>query len=442
MYNKHPHHSFHQHYHHQHVQQQQQHEETQTDPKSLITEDEVKQSLQADKGEEAELTSFEIVDFTKPGDNYSNFVTSIEVKYTLEDEEQEVVYVAKVNPCKKLEGFEEMSHEFFEKEIKFYQEVIPELNAVLEEAGKEPLNVPKLYHANLETGTEQAYYEDLRARGFKMVDRVQSLDMAHTTLVLQEIAKLHAASRLLQAKCEDEPLVEKYETVLKGWGNFNENALMKGIVNGHLDHATKILRKAGGDENAVNWLEGLKPQAFDILGKPAENEAFAAVNHGTLWSNNLLFRYNDDEEPEEVMLLDFEATCHSSLVYDLNFLMYSSLAEEVRKEHLEEFLNIYTTAFQEVIEAGGQEMPFNEEELMEEFKAHNICGALFAVFTIPSVLLESGDIPNGATMDGDLEGVLDEFWANVDEKIETSPTLRPRFLAMFEEFMESGLIGE
>ncbi|XP_064120753.1 uncharacterized protein LOC135225349 [Macrobrachium nipponense] len=387
VYHKHPHYSYHHHYHHEHEHHEHHdHEEHHhTDPKSLITEDEVKQSLQADKGEEAELTSWEVVDFTKPGDNYSNYVTSIEVKYTLEDEEHEVVYIAKVNPCKKLEGFEELNHTFFEKEVKFYTELVPELNAALEEAGKEPLQIPKFYHANLETGTEQAYYEDLRARDFKMVDRIQSLDAAHTTL---------------------------------------------------------ILKKAGGDEKAVNWLESLKPQAFEILGKPAEKEAFAAVNHGGLWSNNCLFRYNDDGEPEEVMLLDFETCGYSSLAHDLNYLMYTSLTEEVRKEHFEEFMGTYTAAYQEIIEAAGLEMPFNEEELTEEFRENNVVGALFTVLTIPAVLLESGDLPDGATIDGEMEEILDEFWANIDEKIETSPTLKPRFLAIFEEFMESGLISE
>ncbi|XP_066937079.1 uncharacterized protein [Macrobrachium rosenbergii] len=439
MYHKHPHYSYHHHYHHElHEHHQEPHH---TDPKSLITEDEVRQSLHADKGEEAEMTSWEVVDFTKPGDNYSNFVTSIEVKYTLEDEEHEVVYIAKVNPCKKLEGFEEMNHMFFEKEVQFYTQLVPELNAALEEAGKEPLQIPKLYHASLETGSEQAYYEDLRARDFKMVDRIQSLDAAHTTLVLQEIAKLHAASRLLQEKSE-EPLGEKYESILKGWGSFADNPLLVGMINGQLDHAEKILKKAGGDEKAVNWLEGLKPQAFEILGKQAGKDAFAAVNHGGLWSNNLLFRYNDDGEPEEVMLLDFETCCYSTLAHDLNFLMYTSLTEEVRKEHLEEFMGTYTAAYQEIIEAGGLEMPFNEEELTEEFRENNVLGALFAVLTIPAVLLESGDLPDGATIDGEMEEILDEFWANIDEKIETSPTLKPRFLAIFEEFMESGLISE
>ncbi|XP_064120857.1 uncharacterized protein LOC135225483 isoform X2 [Macrobrachium nipponense] len=416
-------------------------EDDPVDPKSLIAEEDVKETLLCDKGEEAALISWEVVDFTKTGDNYSTFVTSIQVTYSMADEELQVSYVTKVNPCRKLEGFESITHALFEKEVNFYLNLVPDLNSVLEEAGIETLNLPRCYHVNLDQGQERAYYEDLRERGFKMVDRRQGLDAAHVTLVLKELAKLHAASRLLQEKSPEESLEEKYYPTLQDWLNLGEeaNEVLTPMLQGYLNHARDILKNSGGEKRILEWIESLRPNLREDMITKMQSDTFGSICHGDCWSNNILFRY-EDEEPVEVMLVDLEACRYATLASELNYLLYSSVAYQVRKENLEDFMRTYFSAYNDIVQAGGLEMSFSEEELMEEFRDKNILGAIFAMMIVPIVLFETGELPHISEFSGDFEEAINDFWARVKSLVDESPLLRPRFLDMFEEFTETGLI--
>ncbi|XP_068229655.1 uncharacterized protein [Palaemon carinicauda] len=411
------------------------------EPKSLITEDDVKETLLSDKGEEAELSSWEVVDFTKEGDNYSTFVTSIQVTYFMNDEELQVSYITKVNPCRKMEGFESITHALFEKEANFYLNVVPDLNSALEEAGMEALNLPKCYHVSLNPGQERAYYEDLRERGFMMVDRRDGLDAAHITLVLKELAKLHAASRLIQESSPEQTLEERYDPSLKDWLNLGEeaNEVLTPMLQGYLNQARGILKDAGEEKRILDWIESLGANLREDLISKMQSDTFGCICHGDCWSNNILFRY-EEEEPIEVMLVDLEACRYATLASDLNYLLYSSVEHQVRKEHLDDFIGTYFSAYKDVVEAGGLEMSFTEEELMEEFRDKNILGAIFAMMIVPIVLFEVGDLPRVSEFSGDLEEAMNDFWARVKELVDESPMLRPRFLDMFEEFTETGLI--
>ena len=62
------------------------------------------------------------------------------------------------------------------------------------------LRTAKGYCMSLNLGKEVLLLEDLRHRKFKMFDRRRGIDVPHALLVLKELGKLHAASRLLERK--------------------------------------------------------------------------------------------------------------------------------------------------------------------------------------------------------------------------------------------------
>ncbi|XP_068229656.1 uncharacterized protein [Palaemon carinicauda] len=415
-------------------------EEEPVDPKTLITDEDVKAALLSDKGE-AELTSWEVVDFTKEGDNYSTFVTSIQVTYSANDEESQVSYVVKVNPCRNLEGFESITHALFEKEGNFYQTIVPDLNSALEEVGMEKLNVPGCYHVNLEAGHEQIYFEDLRERGFQIIDKRQALDIAHVNLVLKELAKLHAASRLLQEKSPGEAMVEKYDPILRDWFNQGEeaNAILIPVLQAHFIQAGDILENAGVDRRVLDWIESLMPNLPDVISNNMQSDTFGSICHGDCWSSNMLFRYEEDT-PVEVMLVDFQACHYATVASELNQFLYSAVTSEVRSENLEDFMNTYYSTYTGILEAGGIEQAFTEEELMDEFKEKNILGAIFAITCVPNELLDDNDTFEKTENEDEIEGIECDFWTRMKDSAGGSPMLGPRFLSTFEEFLVTGLI--
>ncbi|XP_064120880.1 uncharacterized protein LOC135225539 [Macrobrachium nipponense] len=257
---------------------------TVTDPKSLITEEYVKKALIADKGIQAVLKSWKVIDFTKRGDNYASEVTSVEVKYSLNDKEEFVTYVVKLNPHRNFGEFQEAEPFLFEKEGKFYKELMPVLNEVLMSAGQKPLRYAKCFFVSLEEGKEQLYFEDLRARGFKMFDRRKGMDECHIALVFSELARLHAASYLLTKKVlKGESAGARYEFLSKDLLDFTPNTkeLFVSWMERCVDTGVIMLDKIGGYETASAWLKSLRSEIENILSSGIQSTRSAVYAMGT-----------------------------------------------------------------------------------------------------------------------------------------------------------------
>lgn len=410
---------------------------------NLITEEAVKEALKAHKGGEARLTSWQIKDFTSKGDNYASVVSSVELDFDLNGNDESITYIVKINPCHGMESFEEMTHTVFLKEAEFYIKLLPQLNGVLREHELSPLAVPECHYGTLEKKKELIFLEDLRPRGFKMFDRRKGLDVAHASLVLKELARLHAASLLLQKK---DPEYSKDTLLHRGWINMTEDgsAIIK-MLEGVMDTGILIMKKVGGYESSVTWAESTKSKLREIFEKQMEPCKHQVICHGDAWNNNLLFKYDEDGVPVEVMLVDLQLCRRESFAVDLNYFLYTSLTGDVRKPNLDALLDTYRGHFNGVVEAGGAggEGRLSEVEVVQEFRRLNILGAIFNMMIIGALLMEPGDVPEFvASGDGadDLERVLADCRAKSLEMVDTNPLMRPRFLSVFDELTEAGLI--
>ncbi|XP_064121428.1 uncharacterized protein LOC135225829 isoform X2 [Macrobrachium nipponense] len=414
-----------------------------TNPKSLITADNVKQVLQVDKGNDALLTSWNIVDFTKRGDNLACEVTSVEVKYSMCGQENcDVTYVVKLNPLRNFGDFQEIEPILFTKEGKFYEELVPVLNEALTSAGQEPLRLPKCFLVSLEEGKEQLYFEDLRARGFKMFDRRKGMDKYHVALVISELARLHSASYLLKEKIlEGKAAASKYEFLSKDFLTFtpNSKALFVPWFQRSIDTGVMMLESIGGYENAIAFLESIKTDMSYYLSAGLQSKKVNNICHGDCWNNNILFRYDEEGHPVEVMLVDLQACREASIACDLNYFLYTSVTGDVRKPNLDHFMSVYYSAYKGVLEGSNTPMHFTEEEIGEEFRSKNTLGLLFAILVVPTILMEPEETPDFS--DTNFVTLMQEFKALAMKKLKTNPLCKTRFLAVFDELMESGLIS-
>lgn len=258
---------------------------------SEITQESVEAALKNDKGSDARLVSFAVQEFTKKGDNFGSSVDRIDAIYSLHGTKQSVSYVVKYNP-KRFRAFVELSYVVFVKEAMFYEHLVQDIQSQLKEVGQKPLCVPQCFYTSLEENREVIFLEDLRAKGFKMFDRKKGMDVAHTKLVLEELARLHAASYLLKAKIPD--LAEKYPVLNLDWLNYADDAgeLMYKTLSTQMDIVKDMLNKVGGYEVAENWLSRNRERVLEILGTNIERvPPFAVLCHGDCWNNNVLFRY-------------------------------------------------------------------------------------------------------------------------------------------------------
>ncbi|KAK7082817.1 hypothetical protein SK128_022976 [Halocaridina rubra] len=413
---------------------------------SRILDDHVRATLKADIGIEAELTSWTIEDFTQRGDNFMTCVSSVKISYILQGGNETKSYIVKVYSDKIPENLQPLAGALFIKESKFYSFVAPALNKELEALGQESLRFPKLHFHSLENRHEVMYMEDLRVRGFKMFDRKKGMDIAHVHLVIKELARLHAASMILQQKHMSEDLAEKFEFLKIDWDNYSEKAEENFTM--CFAHAMKnceeMLNKIGGYETSEKWLRKHKASPVDIFRKGViRKEPFDLICHGDCWNNNMLFRYNDEGIPVEVMLVDLQLSKKASPATDLTYLMYTSLTGDVRTTYVESFLSMYYDTFTMIMQAAAKPVPFTLQHLQQEYNSKREYGCLFGVLLVHVIVRSPEDFPDRNSDLGE------ENWEKIKEKwrqnslniLEKNPLFKPRLLALFDDMVANGIIA-
>lgn len=406
----------------------------------LIKDEHVKEALKADKGKDALLVSWTVKDFTQKGDNYATVVTSVSVVFTLNGSDESVSYIVKLHRQILQNFFADFGHVIFIKEAGFYSELAPLLTTELKDIGLTGLRVPKYLCSFLEKESEMIFLEDLRPRGFKMYDRRKGMDVAHARLVLQELAKLHAASVLLQARLPDQDLSEKYEFLKLDWTNYSENAEkeINFLFSHTMTNAKDILQKIGGNETAEEWLEKCKTASFQVMERHlVRSPPFDVICHGDCWNNNILFRYNEEGVPVDIMLVDLQLSRHASAATDLNYFMFTSFNGDVRQANEQDFLTTYYDTFRSVIEAGHAPVPFTHEELLREHRNKYEFGLLFATMAITAVISEAKDIPDMENIkEEDIPAFMEEWKQLTVNTMEKNSRMRTRFLSIFDKIDE------
>ncbi|KAK8735064.1 hypothetical protein OTU49_017443 [Cherax quadricarinatus] len=410
--------------------------------RSLITESHVKQALKAQQGSSAQLLSWTVTDFTNKGDNYACVVTSIDVRYHKEGKDRKTSIVAKCNPCHILPFFNEFSTIIFQKEVGYYLELLPLLNAQLSRVGCEPIRAPHCYFAHLTEQNEVIFLEDLRQEGFKMFDRMKGMDKAHAVLVLKELGKLHAASILYQKETST-VLEDKYTYIQKDFQSMFGEVNFKKMLVSYTENAAEIAERIVGYKKIADWLKDFASNSSDVfLEQIKKSPPFDVLCHGDCWINNLLFKYDETGVPVDVRLLDFQISRKASPATDLNYFMYTSFNGPERKDNLETFLNVYYESLREVLEAGGTKAEFTSQELREEYHKKNLFGLIMAMMVVPVVVSQAADVIDlDNTTEGEHETFVEYLREKMLKQLDSNPLLRPRFISIFDEMLEYGVIS-
>ncbi|ROT71080.1 hypothetical protein C7M84_010599 [Penaeus vannamei] len=392
---------------------------------SLIEAEHVRSALQADKGSDAHLVSWALKDFTKKDDNLTSVVKVIDVEYSLQGAEtQTSSYVVKINPSLKENEYESFTHQIFTKESSFLRDLAPKLSSLVAAAGQRPLAFPAHLFSRMDEGREFIIMEDLRRRGFRTRNRLQSLDVAHTTLVMQELARIHAASFLLQARQPTRKLADAYEFLKADWANFTgeKRATFQTMFSDCMADAMTILENVGGYEKVTEWMERSQASCMDVMeAQVSKDYPFEVLCHGDLWTCNLMFRYDDDDEtPVEVAVIDLQMVRMASPGTELSNLFYTSLDNHVRKPNLEAFLKAYYASFAATMAACGADVPFSFEELEKEYKKRLKYGLYFAIMDVPMILTDATDVPLG-------EDFLQRWRQKGKESLPQNPLIKSSF---------------
>jgi hypothetical protein len=156
----------------------------------------------------------------------------------------------------------------------------------------------------------------------------------------------------------------------------------------------------------------------------------------------MLFRYDANTgKPVEVILVDLQLVQETCLTTDLAYAIYASTRTELRKNHLDELLQLYHDKFVEICVGHGTPLlpGFTMNELKRRFQNAKIFGFSCATTCLPFMLKEEENAVDLEKSDSDMDmmNMMKEVCGGVNE---ANTVFRDRVLEVVQEMYDEGII--
>ncbi|XP_029671689.1 uncharacterized protein LOC115240591 [Formica exsecta] len=347
------------------------------------------------------------------GDNYTSILYRIRAKgrKLLKKEEwinYECAIIYKILPESKKHREAFKSELLFRNEVVFYKHVWPALNKLQSNDRRVFSGVPKIYAAR----ADLIAMEDLRERGFNMVDRRKGLEMENLKYVLKALAGFHALSLTLkESKPEefakltnpehDEGIRETLfrqdnEDWYRQYYRVAVNNAIKMVSEAlplHMDHRREeIMTKLHAFLNEDVFFRTMS----ELVSTQGSLSVFC---HGDCWTNNILFQDEPSSDTEAVYLVDFQLTRVGSLALDLANLLYCCTSGVVRRAYMTQLLQHYHSHLMSSLCVLNPEQPPKDPSVIwkllnEEMRRCGRFGLGLALDILPISTCASHEAPN------------------------------------------------
>lgn len=367
------------------------------------------------------------------GDNYMSAVSRLVISAETPNQSFQKSLLMKRQPASFARRQAFRCDPAFRNEAAAYRKILPGLSHF---AGCR-LAFPQCLHAS----SQFVVLEDLKQAGYKMADRAKGLDLAYAKLALEELGRFHGTSLALKhvdpksfssLKSAVQELVFVPEAV-PVFGASLENSLRMALM------GLEVYKAAGETviQEAVHKMQILRGTVFQrmlYLVKP--KEPLSVICHGDFYINNMLFRYDNNEEPESVMFVDLQVCRYASLATDILYFLYSSLQPGVVSLYHDDLIQVYQSALNaEITRLAPGACQVSMKQIQDEIENHALYGLIMAFLILPAVTA----LP-GATLNLDkVESFSsDEFLESAREIL--SPRYFERLRELVLDFVDRGYI--
>ncbi|OXA51219.1 uncharacterized protein LOC110853579 [Folsomia candida] len=423
---------------------------------------------------------------TQPGDNYMSVIYSVDVDLSDGTKRYLLIKCYPSHPAR--QEFTNKMNMFF-KECEVYSKWIPALTRIKSEVfGFDKEEAVKLPYAKFVHGecidfqSEEGklrksgpissldnyiIMEDLRkTHGFRMTNRLEPLDLDHMRLIIEALSKVHAMSWAYRHHVESD-ITEKFPCLVTNvsredfaaWDNVILASLeqAKGIFDKEFgpknDYSSALDKFAGmvgrvsemftGERTAAGWAKLMRviepdPNKF---GKDADNpEPWRIICHGDCWSNNMLFRYDQDTgKPLEVVLVDLQAPQETCVVNDLEYVFHVCTTLALRRSHLDDLLQLYHDTFNDICtKFRTPTLPgFCMDSLRFRFHRAKLFGYYMALMGLP-IMLNEGEVRNMEDLE-EWKDITDAFIEICADTAGTNRLVKERLIETTKGMIEDGV---
>ncbi|KAJ8921815.1 hypothetical protein NQ315_008447 [Exocentrus adspersus] len=377
-----------------------------------VTEEWLQAVLKEHHKELSDPTMITVLDFSvKPGcetgESVLSDILAVAVKYCLRSdgdastsfrEEPERVthslsFIIKLLPQDPFSRYFVTEAQFDLREIKFYTQVVPDLEAFKQNAAESEdirLPIPRCYYAHYSAGTNDPeptppesvlVLENIKPQGYNSADFSHGLTLRQTTAAVEAIAQLHALSLSLKVK-EGKSLSERYPFLFQ---TTRASDSYQQLVERGLPQLSQFLERRPGLENVLAALNDLRPHTKEIIENLlAPDEPMALITHTDFWCNNLMFK--EDEETCICSILDWQMVTYSRPTNDLALLLISSVPAELRRLHTDSLLDAYWDCLTATCRKLGldieTELGYDRKMLAEDYKRSQLLALLLCIGSV------------------------------------------------------------
>ncbi|XP_016968343.1 uncharacterized protein LOC108036594 [Drosophila biarmipes] len=257
----------------------------------------------------------------------------------------------------------------FSNEINFYTEILPEIQSLA--GGK--FAAPKYYYSELNQNSAVAILEDFAEHGWRVAKDRVGLSLEHALIAVAYLGRFHGFAYAL--KHTNPQKFSKLTDSLK------ESRYASDVIHAEwkLTIKTSIARAAKAvatfqpqiDKEFVEKLSFLIAD-YTLYGRQrvAPREPLATLCHGDYVRNNVAYKYDDQEQPQEIMMFDYQTMRISSPMIDLSVFLAVSTYADVRYNNFDAIFHEYCSAlYDSYRKHAKQEVPesMSRAELLKEY---------------------------------------------------------------------------
>ncbi|XP_014487869.1 PREDICTED: uncharacterized protein LOC106751483 [Dinoponera quadriceps] len=331
---------------------------------------------------------FYITKACNKGDNFVGLVYRVKIE-GIENGKAKSVHVILKTPRLDTSTDVTQSINLYEREIFFYQEILPIFKETLKKHGGIADLFPTFYGANNEPGKEILILENLMVKGFTMKS-LRIMDYPHVSLALRCLGEFHAYSFITRAAdpISFNKLKEMKEPLFSRILNYERDEYIINVCN--------IIGKALIDEKKYyleryqQFTDNIRRNMNDVIDGNAA-EPYAVVNHGDAWTNNILYKYDQksqersqEKKPCDLRFLDFQICRYASPVLDIVYLLFCCCTQETRSKYYDQLIDEYYETLSKCLERCGYDsnILFPYEVLSKHFTKFGKYAAGMAIFTL------------------------------------------------------------
>ncbi|KAF2901789.1 hypothetical protein ILUMI_04405 [Ignelater luminosus] len=332
------------------------------------------------------------------GDGYLGLITAICVTGKTNSGKEKTLHLV-VKSASKSDAVrvETPLSNVFDREIYMYNTVIPAFRRFEKERNLSPFSSSaKCYKACMIEKSEAIVLQNLKEAGYSMWERRLPMEHDHISLVMTEYGRFHAISLAMKDQVP-ERFQKLTDSMYDIFAIFMEKASLLRMFKKQciraLDSLDSII-----DKNAYTAFKTFIDRELDefLNNLPKAVDKYSVVLHGDCWTNNMMFKYenkDDPKKPTKMCLIDFQIARLGSPILDLSYFLYSCGSKEVLNNYeyyMDEYHNSLSTHLRQL--GSNPEKLYPYSVFREQWKKFSRFGLIVSVLLVHIMLSEENEV--------------------------------------------------